>query len=155
MVGCSLRPFATAQQQQTLPFDRTVRAIFHSCRDRFAGCRSLHCRSCNPKDGCDRVCGVHFRRRSSVLSWSNLFEAASVGSFFHIKPPVGCRLLANFDVRDAATSCLKLRDERTRPAKDASSQFGPNPAVARPKQRAMSVPPQHADANRRRWRKAR
>jgi hypothetical protein len=33
--------------------------------------------------------------------------------------------LAHFDVRDAATSCLKLRHERTRAEQDASSQFDP------------------------------
>ena len=35
------------------------------------------------------------------------------------------RLLAHFDVRAAATLCLKLRDLRTRTAQDASSQFDP------------------------------
>jgi hypothetical protein len=41
-----------------------------------------------------------------------------------------CRLLAHFDVRDAATLCLKLRDKRTRPARHASSQFGPSSDLA-------------------------
>jgi hypothetical protein len=72
-----------------------------------------------------RIFDNHCGKDSGMSFWPSTWTCLKSGQSGSGWCALKTSLMTHLDVHDAATSCLKLRDERTRAAQDVSSQSDP------------------------------